>query len=157
MSKTTCHISISLDGFVAGPDQSIDNPLGGGGLRLHQGRGWWGEDPPFHTPVFVLTHYPHEPLTMDGGTTFEFATDGVVSALERARAAAGDRDVSVAGGAQTVQQFLAAGLLDGLYLHIVPVLLGAGERLLENVGDPKLEPVEVVASPGVTHVRDRVG
>ena len=181
MSKTTCHISISLDGFVAGPDQSIDNPLGGGGLRLHQWafandewrahhgdeggehnadsdviadvvrnvgayimgrnmfdhgrgewdpdwRGWWGEDPPFHTPVFVLTHYPHEPLTMDGGTTFEFATDGAVSALERARAAAGDRDVSLAGGAQTVQQFLAAGLLDGLYLHIVPVLLEGLER-----------------------------
>jgi dihydrofolate reductase len=120
-------------------------------------RGWWGEDPPFHTPVFVLTHHPREPLRMDGGTTFEFVTDGVASALERARAVAADRDVSVAGGAQTLQQFLAGGLLDELYLHIVPVLLGAGERLLENVGDPKLEPVEVVASPAVTHVRYRVG
>jgi dihydrofolate reductase len=209
-SKTTSHISISLDGFVAGPDQSIDNPLGVGGLGLHQWafandewqarhgggggerspdsdviadvvrnigayvmgrnmfdhgrgewdpdwRGWWGEDPPFHTPVFVLTHHPREPLTMDGGTTFEFVTDGVASALQRARAVAADRDVSVAGGAQTLQQFLAAGLLNELYLHIVPVLLGAGERLLENVGDPKLEPVEVVASPAVTHVRYRVG
>ena len=94
---------------------------------------------------------------MDGGTTFEFVTDGVAPALERARAVAADRDVSVAGGAQTIQQFLAAGLLNELYLHIVPVLLGAGERLLDNVGDPELEPVEVVASPGVTHVRYRVG
>jgi hypothetical protein len=116
MSKTTCHISISLDGFVAGPDQSLDNPLGVGGLRLHEWafatdewrarhgdewdpdwRGWWSDDPPFHTPVIVLTHHPREPLTMDGGTTFEFVTDGVASALELARAAAGDRDVAVAG------------------------------------------------------------
>lgn len=209
MSSVTCQISISLDGFVAGPNQSVDNPLGEGGERLHEwvvktaawrrqhgldggergadsevieglvegvgayimGRkmfgggggpwdetwkGWWGDDPPFHVPVFVLTHHEREPLPMEGGTTFTFVTDGIESALEQARAAAGDRDVAIAGGARTIQQYLAAGLLDELYLHIVPVLLGAGERLLENVGDPTLEPVQVVASPTVTHVKYRV-
>jgi dihydrofolate reductase len=209
MSSVTCHISISLDGFVAGPNQSLENPIGEGGLRLHHWifetaswrrqhgeeggapsadsdvvdelfantgayimgrkmfgggdgpwdhawRGWWGEDPPFHAPVFVLTHHRREPLPMNGGTTFTFVTDGIHSALEQARAAAGDKDVSIAGGASAVQQYLAAGLLDELYLHIAPVILGAGERLLENVGDPKLEPVKVVASPTVTHIRYRV-
>jgi dihydrofolate reductase len=204
------HISISLDGFVAGPNQTFDNPLGEGGERLHewviateswrrqhgkeggergpdskvgdevaQGvgavimgrnmfgppgggawdedwRGWWGEDPPFHTPVYVLTHHPREPLTMQGGTTFHFVTEGIESALEQARAAAGAEDVLIAGGASAIQQSLAAGLLEELYLHIVPVVLGAGERLLENVGDPTLEPVKVVASPAVTHVKYRV-
>jgi dihydrofolate reductase len=209
MSHVTCHIAISLDGFVAGPNQSMDDPIGEGGMRLHQWvfktdswrathgeeggerspdsevveevvqnvgayimgrnmfgpgrgewdpewRGWWGEDPPYHTPVFVLTHHPHEPLEMQGGTTFHFVTDGIEAALEQARAAAGDRDVSIAGGASTIRQYLAAGALDELYLHIVPVVLGAGERLLENVGDPTLEPVKVVASPEVTHVKYRV-
>ncbi len=209
MSSVTCQISISLDGFVAGPNQSLDNPLGEGGMRLHEwafrtdswraqhgieggeqsldskiaaempegigayimGRkmfgggdgpwdetwtGWWGEDPPYHVPVFVLTHHPREPLTMQGGTTFHFVTDGIESALEQARAAAGDGDVSIAGGASCVRQYLAAGLLDQLHLHIAPVVLGAGERLLEDVGDPKLEPIEVVASPAVTHVKYRV-
>jgi dihydrofolate reductase len=209
MTNVTCHIAISLDGFVAGPNQSLDDPIGEGGMRLHQWvfktdswrgehgadggerspdsevveevvenvgayimgrnmfgpgrgewdpewRGWWGEDPPYHTPVYVLTHHPREPLQMDGGTTFHFVTDGIDAALEQARAAAGDRDVSIAGGASTVRQYLAAGALDELYLHIVPVVLGAGERLLENVGDPTLEPVKVVASPEVTHVRYRV-
>jgi dihydrofolate reductase len=210
MSQVTCQISISLDGFVAGPNQSLDDPIGEGGMRLHQWafategwrerhggaggdrsvdsevaervmqgigayvmgrkmfgggdgpwnpewRGWWGEDPPYHTPVYVLTHHEREPLEMQGGTTFHFVTDGIESALEQARAAAGDRDVSIAGGASTVQQYLAAGLLDELFLHVVPVVLGAGERLLENVGDPRLEPVEVIESPAVTHVRYRVG
>jgi len=209
MGATTCQISISLDGFVAGPNQSVENPIGEGGMRLHEwvfptaawraqhgleggedstdsavvermtrnvgavvmGRrmfgggdgpwdeawqGWWGDDPPFHSPVFVLTHHPRETLSMAGGTTFEFVTGGVEAAFERAHAAAGGRDVAVAGGASTVRQFLAAGLLDELYLHVVPVLLGAGERLLEEVGEPTLEPVEVVASPAVTHVRYRV-
>jgi len=119
-------------------------------------RGWWGEDPPYHVPVFVLTHHEHEPLPMQGGTTFHFVTDGIDAALERAWEAAGDRDVHVAGGASTVQQYLAAGRLDELLLHVAPIVLGAGERLLENVGDPKLEPVEVVASPAVTHLRYRV-
>ena len=209
MSYVKSQISISLDGYVAGPNQTQDDPLGEGGERLHEwafateswrehhGRGggernadsdvvdqvtagigayimgrnmfgggpapwdaewkgWWGDDPPFHTPVYVLTHHPREPLEMKGGTTFHFVTDGIESALEQARAAAGDADVQVAGGASAVQQYLAAGLLDELYLHIAPVLLGGGARLLENVGDPKLEPVEVVASPRVTHVRYRV-
>jgi len=210
MSNVTCQISVSLDGYVAGPNQGLENPLGEGGERLHewvirtegwraghgmQGgersvdsevaaklpvnngayvmgrnmfsagrgewdqswRGWWGEDPPFHTPVYVLTHHAREPLAMEGGTTFHFVTDGIDSALEQARAAAGDRDVAIAGGASTVNQYLAAGLLDELYLHIVPIALGGGERLLVDVGDPQLEPVEVIPSPAVTHVRYRVG
>jgi dihydrofolate reductase len=209
MSSVTCQISISLDGFAAGPNQSLEDPIGEGGMRLHEwvfntaswreqhgleggersvdskvveevvagvgayvmGRkmfgggdgpwdetwtGWWGEDPPFHAPVFVLTHHPREPLSMQGGTNFTFVTDGIESALEQARTAAGDRDVAIAGGASAVRQCLAAGMLDELYLHIVPIILGAGERLLEDVGDLALEPVEVIASPAVTHVRYRV-
>ncbi len=209
MGMVTCQISISLDGFVAGPNQTLDNPLGEGGLRLHEwvfptagwrrqqgqeggvdnadsevadevsqgvgayimGRkmfgggpgdwdqnwkGWWGADPPYHTPVFVLTHHPRQPLPMLGGTTFNFVIDGIASALEQAQAAAGDKNVSIAGGASAVRQYLAAGKLDELYLHVVPVVLGAGERLLEGVGDPVLEPVKVVASPSVTHIKYRV-
>jgi len=209
MGKVTCQISISLDGFVAGPNQSLENPIGEGGMRLHewlvataawrrhqglaggesgpdsdvadevtQGigayvmgrhmfgggsgawdpawRGWWGENPPYHVPVFVLTHHPREPLPMQGGTIFNFVTDGPAAALAMARAAAGDLDVSIAGGASTIRQYLAAGSLDELYLHIAPVILGAGERLLEDVGDPVLEPVKVVASPAVTHVKYRI-
>jgi len=129
---------------------------GGEGPWDETWKGWWGEDPPFHVPVFVLTHHPREPLEMQGDTTFTFVTEGIESALEQARAAAGGDDVAIAGGASAVQQFLAAGMLDELYLHIVPIVLGAGERLLEDVGDPTLEPVEVVASPAVTHVRYRV-
>jgi dihydrofolate reductase len=209
MRAVTCHISISLDGFVAGPNQSVQDPIGEGGMRLHQwafkaaswrnqhgleggersadsdvveeviegvgayimGRkmfgggdgpwdeawtGWWGEDPPFHAPVFVLTHASREPLPVRGGTTFTFVTGGVESALEQARAAAGDGDVAIAGGASAVRQYLAAGMLDELYLHIVPIVLGAGERLLEAVGRPTLEPIKVIASPAVTHVKYRV-
>jgi dihydrofolate reductase len=209
MNSVTCQISISLDGFVAGPNQSMEDPIGAGGMRLHEwvfatsswreqhgleggdrnvdaevveglvkdvgayvmGRkmfgggdgawdetwtGWWGEEPPFHVPVFVLTHHAREPLSMQGGTTFTFVTDGIESALEQARAGAGDKDVAIAGGASAVQQYLDAGLLDELYLHIVPIVLGSGERLLENIGDPTFEPVEVVASPAVTHVKYRV-
>jgi dihydrofolate reductase len=209
MSSVTSHISVSLDGFVAGPNQSAENPIGEGGMRLHEwvfptdswraqqgleggertadadvvdevvrgvgayimGRkmfgggdgpwdetwtGWWGENPPFHAPVFVLTHHSREPVPMRGGTAFTFVTDGIESALEQARAAAGDKDVAIAGGASAVRQYLAAGLLDELYLHIVPIVLGAGERLLEGVGDPILEPVKVIASPAVTHVKYRV-
>jgi dihydrofolate reductase len=210
MSSVTCHLSMSLDGFVAGPEQSVENPIGEGGMRLHEwvfetaswreqhglegggertadsevadevvrnvgayimGRkmfgggggpwddawtGWWGENPPFHAPVFVLTHHPREVLPMRGGTTFTFVTDGIESALEQARAAAGDKDVVIAGGASAVRQYLAAGLLDELYLHIIPIILGAGERLFEEVGDPTLQPVKVIASPAVTHVKYRV-
>jgi dihydrofolate reductase len=209
MGKVTCQISISLDGFVAGPNRSFENPIGEGGLRLHEwvfataswreqqgltggensidsevadqvfqnvgayimGRkmfgggdgswnhdwkGWWGDDPPYHLPVFVLTHHPRDPLPMQGGTTFNFVTTGIRSALEQARSAAGDKDIMIAGGAHTVQQFIAAGILDELYLHIVPIVLGRGERLLENVGDPTLQPVTVIASPAVTHVKYRI-
>jgi dihydrofolate reductase len=209
MNSVTCQISISLDGFVAGPNQSLENPIGEGGMRLHEwvfktdgwrrqhglddgerdadseivedvvrdvgayimGRkmfggsdgpwdeewtGWWGEDPPFHVPVFVLTHYAREPLVMQGGTTFTFVADGAESALEQARTAAGDKDVAIAGGCATVQQYLSSGALDELFLHIVPIVLGAGERLLESVGDPTLQPIEVTASPTVTHVKYRV-
>ena len=205
----TCHISVSLDGFVAGPNQSTEHPLGEGGTRLHEwalataswqeqhgrtggvrnadaevvdevvqgvgayimGRrmfgggqgswdetwtGWWGEEPPFHAPVFVLTHHERDPLPMQGGTTFTFVTGGIESALEQARGAAGDGHVAVAGGASTVQQYLAAGLLDELYLHVVPIVLGGGARLLDDVGAPTLEPVKVVASPAVTHIKYRV-
>jgi dihydrofolate reductase len=129
---------------------------GGEGPWDSSWKGWWGDDPPFHAPVFVLTHHDREPLEMEGGTTFTFVTDGIESALEQARAAADGKNVTIAGGATAVQQYLAAGLLDELHLHIAPILLGGGERLLENVGDPTLEPVEVVGSPAVTHVRYRV-
>ncbi len=197
MNSVTCNLSISLDGFAAGPNQGPDDPLGVGGMRLHDWaqsgepgvdaeiakqitegvgahimgrkmfgggdgpwdeswRGWWGEDPPYHAPVFVLTQHPREPLEMQGGTTFTFVTDGIESALEQARAAAGDREVAIAGGASTVQQYLAAGALDEIYLHIAPVLLGDGERLFENVGAPAFEPIEVVSSPAATHIRYRI-
>jgi dihydrofolate reductase len=119
-------------------------------------RGWWGDDPPFHVPVFVLTHHARAPLAMEGGTSFTFVTDGISAALAQARAAAGDSDVAIAGGANVVQQCLSAGELDELQLHIVPTLLGAGERLLENVGDLTLEQVAVVPSVAVTHVSYRV-
>jgi dihydrofolate reductase len=129
---------------------------GGDGPWDQTWTGWWGENPPFHAPVFVLTHHSREPLPMRGGTTFTFVTNGIESALKQAQEAAGDKDVAIAGGASAVKQYLAAGLLDELYLHIVPVILGAGERLLEDVGDPVLEPVKVIASPAVTHVKYRV-
>ena len=128
----------------------------GGGEWDETWRGWWGEDPPYHVPVFVVTHHAREPLSMEGGTTFHFVTNGIESALEQARAAAGDQDVKIIGGANVLQQYLAAGLLDELQLHIAPVVLGAGERLLEDVGDPTLEPIDVVASPAATHVTYRV-
>jgi len=129
---------------------------GGEGPWDESWTGWWGDEPPYHAPVFVLSHHPRPPLELVG-TTFTFVPDGLTSALEQARAAAGGQNVSIAGGAQTVRQYLAAGLLDQLELHIVPIVLGAGERLLVDVGDPKLQPVQVVASPTVTHVRYRVG
>jgi dihydrofolate reductase len=209
MSKITSQLSISLDGYLAGPNQSLDNPLGEGGERLHEwatrtegfraahgeeggersvdsdiaatmlegvgafvmgrnmfdhGRGawdeswtgWWGDDPPFHAPVYVLTHHERAPVEMQGGTTFHFVTDGIEAALDQAREVAGDLNVTIAGGASTVNQYIAAGLLDELHLHIVPMVLGAGERLLVGVGDPKLEPIEVVASPAATHIKYRI-
>jgi dihydrofolate reductase len=212
VSKFRCHISISADGFVAGPDQSADNPLGEGGESLHEwvfplaawrephgmeggevnastpiveemlvnagaavmGRnmfgppgggdwgdgewkGWWGDDPPYHYDVFVVTHHARDPLTMDGGTTFHFVTDGIERALERAKESAGGQDVMLWGGAQVINQYLAAGLLDELELHVVPVLLGGGARLFDGVGaGNELEQLRAVEAPGVTHVRYRV-
>jgi dihydrofolate reductase len=196
MTKVTCDSGVSLDGFSAGPDQSIDDPLGKGAERIHRWmfeepeankaerdaiveagayimgrhmfcpdrgewdldwRGWWGEDPPYHAPVFVLGHREREPLEMQGGTTFYFVTDGIEAAMERAKEAAGDRTVSIAGGASTVQQYLRAGLIDELRLHIAPVILGSGERLLDGVGDLKLEQLAVTSSELVTHITYRVG
>lgn len=208
----TCNISVSLDGFVAGPNQTLEEPLGKGGEGLHEwvvrlkswreahdmeggetgpddevvaeaveragatimGRrmfssgagpweddpkanGWWGDEPPFHHPVFVLTHHPREPLELQG-TTFTFVTDGPQAAVEQARAAAGAKDVHVAGGANVIQQYLGAGLLDELELHVVPLLLGGGVRLLDQVGDAPigLELDRVAGSPHVTHLRYRV-
>jgi dihydrofolate reductase len=209
MSKVTCQMSISLDGYVAGPNQSVDNPIGEGGMQLHEwafasdawneqhglqggersvdsdvaievaegigayimgrnmfgpGRGpwdeswtgWWGEDPPYHAPVYVLTRHPRESIQMQGGTTFHFVTDGIHSALQQAREAADDQDVSIAGGASTVNQYLAAGLLEELYLHIAPVLLHTGERLFTGVGDKRFEPIKVVDSPRATHIKYRL-
>ena len=130
------------------------NMFGGQGRwEDQQWNGWWGEDPPFHHPVFVLTHHPREPLEMQGGTTFHFVTDGIESALRQARDAAGDKDVGIGGGAQTGQQYLNAGLLDELQIDLVPVILGGGARLLDNV-DPgaKLQLAGVIDAPGVTHL-----
>ena len=126
------------------------------GVWDRQWNGWWGDDPPFHAPVFVLTHHAREPQPMDGGTTFYFVTDGIESALAQARAAAGDGDVSIHGGATTINQYLAAGLIDELRLHIVPLTLGAGTRLFEGVPPLKLEQVESRAATSVTHVTYRV-
>jgi dihydrofolate reductase len=213
MSKLRCDISISLDGFVAGPNQSEENPLGEGGERLHdwvvslaawreahekeggetsastgvveearanvgaalmgrnmfgpigggpwdeQWTGWWGENPPYHYPVFVVTHHPRDPVEMEGGTTFYFVTDGVESALEESKRAAGDTDVMLWGGGEIVQQYLAAGLLDELELHVVPVLLGDGSTVFPAGADARnvqLEQVRAVEAPGVTHLKYRV-
>lgn len=203
MPLVKAHITVSLDGYSAGPDQSRDAPLGVGGEALHRwmfppegtephpvdvaareeilagigayvmgrnmfgGRapdgswdpdwqGWWGPEPPYHGPVHVLTHVPREPLEMEGGTTFHFATDGIEAAVARAREAAGDRDVSIAGGASTVQQALNAGLLDELTLDVSPVLLGGGTRLLDGVTGVRLEQRSSRASDLATHVRYRV-
>jgi dihydrofolate reductase len=205
MTRTTCHVSISLDGFLAGRDQSADDPLGVGGERLHEWafppdgsfhdgdlaaredlgkprgayvmgrhmfgpvvhgewtewdsdwRGWWGDEPPYHAPVFVLTHHAREPVEMAGGTTFHFVTDGFDAAYAAAVEAAGDGEVLIAGGAATIRQALAAGVLEEIVLDVAPVLLGAGERLFDGVADPGLTPIEVLESPRATHIRYRVG
>jgi dihydrofolate reductase len=199
MNRTVCHLSISLDGYVAGPDQSMENPLGRGGGAVHtwhmqapypeadaemrddlltprgavvmgrnmfgpirgpwegDWRGWWGDEPPYHAPVFVLTHYPRPPIEMDGGTSFTFVTDGFDAAYEEARRVAGDRGVRIAGGASTARQALAAGVVDELVLDLAPVLLGAGERLFDGLADPGLTVAEVTSSPRATHLRYRVG
>jgi len=210
MPRLRLTISMSLDGYVAGPDQSGDEPLGEGGMALHEwafalqawrrrhgqgggavnastavverglrnvgayvmgrnmfgGRGawadnpwdgWWGDDPPYHVPVYVVTHHAREPLAMQGATTFHFVTDGIEAALDRAREAAGGRDVFLAGGANIAQQYLRAGLVDEATINVVPVLLHAGERLLDNLDGAELgmECVEAIAAPGVTHLTYR--
>jgi len=198
MTKVTCDIAISADGYAAGPNQRLDRPFGDGPVdemtrwMLEQrdqnaavveaitaarayimgrnmfspGRGdwdldwkgWWGDDPPYHAPTFVLTHHPREPVEMEGGTTFIFVTEGIESALEQARAAAGDGDVSIAGGAATVNQYLAAGAIDELRTHVAPVVLGVGERLFDGVGPLSLEKLgEVTGTDLVTHITYRVG
>jgi dihydrofolate reductase len=213
MTRLTLDISMSLDGYVAGPNQSLEAPLGEGGELLHEwvfplrtwrelhgqeggetgtddevvaeriaaagavvmGRrmfsggegpwesdpradGWWGDDPPFRVPVFVLTHHPRETVVKEGGTTFAFVTDGIEPALEQAREAARDRDVALAGGASVAQQYLAAGLLDEIQVSVAPVLLGGGVRLFDDRDDPvRLEPTRILSSPRVTHLRFRVG
>jgi dihydrofolate reductase len=209
MSKLRFHISMSLDGFVAGPDPSEEDPLGKRGEELHEwvlplaafrephgetggevnastpvvegwwanvgafvmGRnmfgggpgpwgeppwqGWWGDEPPFRRPVFVLTHHARGPLQLEGGTTFHFVTDGIESALEQARDAAGGKDVSLAGGADVTQQYLAAGLIDEMEIALVPVLLGGGTRLFENLGASglQLKQVRAIEAPGVVHLK----
>jgi dihydrofolate reductase len=211
MSRVRVHISVSLDGYAAGPNESHENPLGEGGEQLHDwivalkawrqshgreggevnastpiveeslqnigaeimGRGkfgppdggpwgddpwqgWWGEDPPFHKPVFVLTHHEREPLTLSD-TTFHFVTDGIESALARAKDAAGDGDVLLGGGADSINQYLAAGLVDEIELHVAPILLGDGKRLFAGVGpDLELEQLRAVEAPGVAHLKYRV-
>ena len=210
----TLDITTSLDGFIAAPNPSLENPLGEGGMRLHEwafaaqswreqhgqaggeanedseileegikvtgavimGRkmfsggegpweddpnadGWWGDDPPFHVSVFVLTSHAREVKPMEGGTTFTFVTDGIESALEQARAVAGEKNVAIAGGAHVVQQYLKAGLVDEMQIHVAPVLLGGGVRLFEDhVGaeTPGLEVTGVIESPAVTHLKYRV-
>jgi dihydrofolate reductase len=213
MGKLTFEVTMSLDGFIAGPNQTLEQPLGEGGERLHEwiyglksfrerhgleggetnadselleesmagtgatlmGRrmfsggagpweedpnadGWWGADPPFRMPVFVLTHHARETVTKQGGTSFTFVTDGIESALEEARAAAEEKDVAVAGGANVAQQYLNAGLLDELQIHVAPLLLGGGVRLFDNVDAERvrLEGTKAIESPAVTHLRYRV-
>jgi dihydrofolate reductase len=209
MSKVRVHISVSADGYVAGPNQSLENPLGEGGEGLHEwvvalrawrephgleggevnasnrvveeslanvgaeimGRGkfgggpgpwsnewqgWWGDQPPFHMPVFVLTHHEREPLTLSD-TTFTFVTDGIEAALDRARDAARGKDVLVGGGASVINQYLAAGLIDELELHVVPMVLGGGARLFDGLGpDLQLEQVRAIEAPGVAHLKYHV-
>jgi dihydrofolate reductase len=211
MTQVTLDISMSLDGFIAGPNPTVEEPLGEGGEQLHEwgiklaswreahgreggetsvddeimretfaaagavvmGRrmfsggegpweddpvadGWWGDDPPFGMPVFVLTHHARETVEKQGGTSFTFVTDAPEAALARAREAAGDRNVAIGGGANVVQQYLRAGLLDEMQIHVVPILLGGGVRLLDGVEPVQLEVTRVVESPSVTHLKYRV-
>jgi dihydrofolate reductase len=121
-----------------------------------QWTGWWGDDPPYHVPTYVLTHHSRDPVEMKGGTTFVFVTDGIDSALRQAQEAAGAQDVRIGGGADTIRQYLAAGLVDEFELHVVPILLGGGTRLLDGVGDLRLEQARVIEAPGVTHLKYRV-
>jgi dihydrofolate reductase len=129
---------------------------GGRGEWDPEWKGWWGAEPPYHAPVYVLTHHPRESIPMEGGTTFHFVTEGPAAALEQAQAVVGDGSVEIAGGAATANSFLAAGLIDELHLHIAPVVLGRGERLFDGVTGLRLEPVQVLGSPGASHLKYRV-
>jgi dihydrofolate reductase len=209
MSKLRFHISMSVDAYVAGPNQGPDNPLGEGGLQLHdwftrtrmfkemfgepggetgldndraeawrqdfgatimgrnmfgpirgawgeeEWKGWWGDEPPYHSPVFVLTHHAHGPIEMSGGTTFHFVTDGPEAALEQARDVAGSHDINIGGGASTAQQYLRLALIDEMEIHVVPILLGGGEQLFEKLDGPPdyLKPLEVRCSQSAAHFR----
>src|SRR3954451_4041032 len=197
MSLVTCHVTVSLDGCLAGPDQTREDPLGAGGERLHQWmfaepqheadaaaradllrprgafvmgrnmfgpvrgewdedwRGWWGDEPPYHAPVFVLTHHAKDPIEMEGGTRFHFVTSGFDDALHAAKEAARGAEVDIAGGASAVRQALTSGAIDQLTLDVVPVLLGSGERLFDGIESFAFEPVEVLHSPLATHIRYR--
>ena len=194
MARVTCDVTVSLDGFVAGAQQTPDDPIGDGGL-LHrwmfageedqssevaaittagayvmgrhmfglgegpwdlEWRGWWGEDPPYHAPAFVLTHHPRPPLPMEGGTVFTFVTEGPVVALDRAREAAGSGDVAIAGGAATINQYLWAGAIDELRLHVAPITLGAGERLFDGVPHLEATPVAARSTVDVVHLTYRL-
>ncbi len=136
--------------------RNMFGPIGGGDWGDGSWKGWWGDNPPYHTDTFVITHHEREPAEMEGGTTFHFVTDGIEAALEQAREAAGDRDVLLAGGANTLQQYLAAGLVDEFELNYSPILLGDGERLMDNVGDLQVERIRVIEGPDATHVKFRV-
>jgi dihydrofolate reductase len=209
MTRLRLNITMSLDGYVAGPNQSVTNPLGEGGEQLHEwafatrtfravhgmeggatgpdddvaaeyfqhvgatimGRrmfgggdgpwgekpwnGWWGENPPFHTPVFVLTHHARDPLELEGGTTFHFVTNGIHAALDRARDAAGGKDITLGGGAGVAQQYLKAGLIDEMEIHVVPMLLGGGARLFDDTDGRQTDYdcIRVVNSPTVSHYK----
>jgi dihydrofolate reductase len=196
MNKVICGVAMSLDGFIAGPNQSFAEPFGdvpkhllhhwmfdepekhkaeiasltsAGGYIMGMNmfcppelradpdwKGWWGNNPPYHAPVFVLSEKEREPIEMEGGTTFYFVTDGIESALQKAQAVAGEKAISIAGGANTINQYLAAGHIDELWLHIVPVTIGAGARLFENTPNLRLKPIETRTTDLVTHIRYEV-
>ncbi|HMR81747.1 MAG TPA: dihydrofolate reductase family protein [Niabella sp.] len=198
-TKVTSGLTVSLDGFAAGHNQTFEKPFGDNfdsdlldrwmfsepekhkhkkeidaildagafimGSNMFgpkdrrerpEWKGWWGNNPPYHAPVFVLSHNERAPVEMEGGTIFHFVTDGIQSAFSKAKEAAGDRDVKIMGGASTVNQYLAAGLIDELCLHIVPVILGEGVRLFEGVQNLRLEPVDIGGTSIVTHIKYRV-
>jgi dihydrofolate reductase len=199
MGKVTAGITMSVDGFVAGPNQRLESPFGdidenilhrwmfdnsdkpdrksemlnylvdagafimGSNMFVPKEKyadpdwkGWWGDNPPYHAPVFVLTHTPRKPIPLEGGTTFNFITDGIEAALKQAKDAAGDRKIHIAGGANTVNQYLAAGVIDELWLHIAPTTIGSGSRLFEGIPSLKLEPLEATTTKLASHIRFKV-
>jgi dihydrofolate reductase len=194
--KVTCGVSMSLDGFIAGNNMTLQSPFGDISPMLLNGwqfneadenkvekaalvsagayimgrnmfgpkdlqsdpewKGWWGDNPPYHAPVFILSHSAHEPIALKGGTTFYFVTDGIESAMKQAQQAAGPKDVAVAGGANVINQYLAAGLIDELWLHIAPVTVGSGQRLFKDTPGIKLKPLQVRTTDTVTHIKYQI-